>query len=213
MTERTAADAGGCGQRYFMINIGRRHNSDDQQPRRPNLSAHPSRTLHDQASPPNNQEENQVSRHTLGLRYGRASRSSRGSPAWPTGIDEHELRWASRKARRRLGRRTGRRSSLCARDSAPRTQPRFTAGSTTGRQRMTCKASLLTVSEAARQLGIGRSLLYELLPTPRSSPSTSADFLRIPIDALAAYIDRQRCNTRNSADRAAQPHPKTGRAS
>ncbi len=51
---------------------------------------------------------------------------------------------------------------------------------------------LLTVSEAARQLGIGRSLLYELLADGQVESIHVGRLRRIPIDALAAYIDRQR---------------------
>ena len=72
---------------------------------------------------------------------------------------------------------------------------------------------LLTVSEAAQQLGIGRSLLYALLAEGQVESIHVGRLRRIPIDALADYIDRQRCNTGKFADRAAQPHPKTGRAS
>ena len=53
---------------------------------------------------------------------------------------------------------------------------------------------LLTVSEAARQLGIGRSLLYELLAEGQVESIHVGRLRRIPIDALAAYIDRQRPN-------------------
>jgi excisionase family DNA binding protein len=50
---------------------------------------------------------------------------------------------------------------------------------------------LLTVSEAARQLGIGRSLLYELLADGQVESIHVGRLRRIPIDSLAAYIDRQ----------------------
>jgi excisionase family DNA binding protein len=62
---------------------------------------------------------------------------------------------------------------------------------------------LLTVSEAAQRLGIGRSLLYELLDDGQVESIHVGRRRRIPTDALATYIPRQRCNTRNSADRAA----------
>ena len=51
---------------------------------------------------------------------------------------------------------------------------------------------LLTVAEAARQLGIGRSLFYELLADGQVESIHIGRLRRIPIDALAAYIDRQR---------------------
>jgi excisionase family DNA binding protein len=53
---------------------------------------------------------------------------------------------------------------------------------------------LLTVSEAARQLGIGRSLLYELLADGQVESIHVGRLRRIPADALTAYIDRQRQN-------------------
>jgi excisionase family DNA binding protein len=51
---------------------------------------------------------------------------------------------------------------------------------------------LLTVSEAAQQLGIGRSLLYELLADGQVQSIHVGRLRRIPIDALADFIDRQR---------------------
>jgi excisionase family DNA binding protein len=53
---------------------------------------------------------------------------------------------------------------------------------------------LLTVSEAAQQLGIGRSLLYELLAEGQVESIHVGRLRRIPIDALADFIDRQRPN-------------------
>jgi excisionase family DNA binding protein len=53
---------------------------------------------------------------------------------------------------------------------------------------------LLTVSEAAQRLGIGRSLLYELLADGQVESIHVGRLRRIPIDALADYIDRQRSN-------------------
>ena len=52
---------------------------------------------------------------------------------------------------------------------------------------------LLTVSEAAQQLGIGRSLLYELLADGQVESIHVGRLRRIPADALGTYIDRQRC--------------------
>ena len=51
---------------------------------------------------------------------------------------------------------------------------------------------LLTVPEAAQQLGIGRSLLYELLADGQVESIHVGRLRRIPIDALADFIDRQR---------------------
>ena len=53
---------------------------------------------------------------------------------------------------------------------------------------------LLTVSEAAQQLGIGRSLLYELLADGQVESIHVGRLRRIPIDALADFINRQRPN-------------------
>jgi excisionase family DNA binding protein len=51
---------------------------------------------------------------------------------------------------------------------------------------------LLTVSEAAQRLGIGRSLLYELLTEGKIESIHVGRLRRIPPEALAAYIDGQR---------------------
>jgi excisionase family DNA binding protein len=51
---------------------------------------------------------------------------------------------------------------------------------------------LLTVSEAARKLGIGRSLLYELMANNEVESIHVGRLCRIPADALVTYIDRQR---------------------
>jgi excisionase family DNA binding protein len=51
---------------------------------------------------------------------------------------------------------------------------------------------LLTVAEAARRLGIGRSLLYELLADGQVESIHVGRLRRIPTDALLTYVDRQR---------------------
>lgn len=51
---------------------------------------------------------------------------------------------------------------------------------------------LLTVSEAAHRLGIGRSLLYELLAGDQIESIHVGRLRRIPTDALATYIEEQR---------------------
>ena len=56
---------------------------------------------------------------------------------------------------------------------------------------------LLTVSQAAHQLGIGRSLLYELLADGQVESIHVGRLRRIPADALATYVDRQRGNDPN----------------
>jgi excisionase family DNA binding protein len=58
---------------------------------------------------------------------------------------------------------------------------------------------LLTVSEAAHLLGIGRSLLYELLAGGQVESIHVGRLRRIPADALATYIDRQRPNKPSTA--------------
>jgi excisionase family DNA binding protein len=59
---------------------------------------------------------------------------------------------------------------------------------------------LLTVSEAAHRLGIGRSLLYELLADGQVESIHVGRLRRIPTDALATYIDQQRNEHASSAD-------------
>jgi excisionase family DNA binding protein len=59
---------------------------------------------------------------------------------------------------------------------------------------------LLTVSEAAQRLDIGRSLLYDLLADGQVESIRVGRLRRVPTEALAIYIDRQLCNTRIPAD-------------
>jgi excisionase family DNA binding protein len=59
---------------------------------------------------------------------------------------------------------------------------------------------LLTVSEAARRLGIGRSLLYELMANDEVESIHVGRLRRIPADALVTYIDRQRNEHAGNAD-------------
>lgn len=51
---------------------------------------------------------------------------------------------------------------------------------------------LLTVSEAAQRLRIGRSLLYELITDGKIESIHVGRLRRIPPEALDAYIDGQR---------------------
>lgn len=51
---------------------------------------------------------------------------------------------------------------------------------------------LLTVVEAARLLGIGRSTLYELMGTGDIETVHIGRAVRIPVDAVHAYVDRIR---------------------
>jgi len=59
---------------------------------------------------------------------------------------------------------------------------------------------LLTVTEAAHLLGIGRSLLYELLADGQVESIHVGRLRRIPTDALGTYIDQQRTSTSGSAE-------------
>jgi excisionase family DNA binding protein len=59
---------------------------------------------------------------------------------------------------------------------------------------------LLTVSEAARKLGIGRSLLYELMASHEVESIHVGRLRRTPADALANYIDQRRNGHAGSAD-------------
>jgi len=72
----------------------------------------------------------------------------------------------------------------------------------TGKTRSTARQSLLvkveaderlllTVSEAARRLGIGRSLMYELLANDEVESIHVGRLRRIPAVALVAYVDHQ----------------------
>lgn len=54
---------------------------------------------------------------------------------------------------------------------------------------------LLTPTEAARTLGIGRSKLYELLRSGLIESVLIGSARRIPSDALDAYVDRLRPQT------------------
>ena len=51
---------------------------------------------------------------------------------------------------------------------------------------------LLTVVDAARRLEISRSLLYELLATGELESIHVGRLRRVPAEALAAYVERQR---------------------
>ena len=51
---------------------------------------------------------------------------------------------------------------------------------------------LLTVSEAASCLGIGRSTLYELVASGEIESVTIGRSRRVPAEALGAYVERLR---------------------
>lgn len=50
---------------------------------------------------------------------------------------------------------------------------------------------LLTVVEAARRLGIGRTLMYELLASGRIESVHVGRLHKVPVGALAAFVQRQ----------------------
>ena len=51
---------------------------------------------------------------------------------------------------------------------------------------------LLTVAEAAHRLGIGRTLMYELLGCGEVDSVHVGRLHKVPADALTVYVDRQR---------------------
>jgi len=51
---------------------------------------------------------------------------------------------------------------------------------------------LLTVEEAAHRLGIGRSTAYQLIGNGEIESIQIGHLRRIPVDALDAFVDRQR---------------------
>lgn len=52
---------------------------------------------------------------------------------------------------------------------------------------------LLTVEEAADRLGIGRSLMYQLLGRGHVGSVHVGRLRRVPLDALTNYVDALRC--------------------
>ena len=78
-------------------------------------------------------------------------------------------------------------SNLGATDATHNRQDDWSAPQQVHGQRL-----LLTVCEAAEQLGIGRSLLYELLAEGQVESIHVGRLRRIPIDALDDFINRQR---------------------
>jgi excisionase family DNA binding protein len=51
---------------------------------------------------------------------------------------------------------------------------------------------VLTIEQAARRLGIGRTLMYELVTTGQIESVTIGRLRRIPADCLTEYINRLR---------------------
>ncbi len=53
---------------------------------------------------------------------------------------------------------------------------------------------LLRVPEAARLLGIGRSMTYELIAAGELEVVHVGSVIRVPVDAVHAYVERRRSN-------------------
>ena len=51
---------------------------------------------------------------------------------------------------------------------------------------------LLTVEQAARRLGVGRSTMYGLLARGEIESIQIGHLRRIPVDALGTFVDRRR---------------------
>lgn len=51
---------------------------------------------------------------------------------------------------------------------------------------------LLRVPEAARMLGVGRSLTYELIAAGDLEVIHVGSVIRVPVDAVHAYVERRR---------------------
>ena len=51
---------------------------------------------------------------------------------------------------------------------------------------------LLTVGEAARRLGIGRSLMYELIAAGQIETIHIGRLCKVSVEALAAFVEQQR---------------------
>lgn len=54
---------------------------------------------------------------------------------------------------------------------------------------------LLTVGEAAGRLGIGRSFMYELIAASQIETIHIGRLCKVPVDALAAFVERQRAQS------------------
>jgi len=57
---------------------------------------------------------------------------------------------------------------------------------------------LLSVVEAARRLGVGRTLMYELLGSGQIESMHVGRLHKVPAEALTAFVDRQRARLRTS---------------
>ena len=61
---------------------------------------------------------------------------------------------------------------------------------------------MLTITEAAQRLSIGRSMLYELMASGAIESVHIGRLRRIPVDCLTDFVDRCRHD---------EPNPRTGR--
>lgn len=66
------------------------------------------------------------------------------------------------------------------------------AGATPGNEPAPAVRLLLTVSEAAARLGIGRTLMYELIRTGAIESLHVGRLHRVPADALVEFVARER---------------------
>jgi len=60
---------------------------------------------------------------------------------------------------------------------------------------------LLTVAEAGRALALGRTTVYELIRSGELEVIRIGRSTRIPVDAIAAFVDRQRREQRRATVR------------
>ncbi len=59
---------------------------------------------------------------------------------------------------------------------------------------------LLTVEQAAYRLGIGRSTAYQLISTGQLTSIRIGHLRRVPVDALAAFVDSMTDGTAQGVD-------------
>ncbi|WP_163512422.1 excisionase family DNA-binding protein [Fodinicola acaciae] len=70
-------------------------------------------------------------------------------------------------------------------------------------EQQTGRRIVLTVEEAAEQLGIGRTLMYALVKSGEVESVSIGRLRRIPNDALHSYVDRMRGIMSNAAGKVA----------
>jgi len=61
---------------------------------------------------------------------------------------------------------------------------------------------LLTVEQAARRLGVGRTTMYALIGSGEVESVPIGRLRRVPAECLAEYVNRLRLNVRRHADAA-----------